>query len=554
MSKRKNILTISIILVLSICGLLYINLHNQESRLNSQIQAKEGAAYLASTTETIIKEYTVSNTITAKLYSDGTLKISGNGEIPNYSGFSDEPWDEQNEQIKNVIIENNITRIGDYALSNLTNLTNVTIPESVVSIGFCSIYRCTKLSSITIPKSVTKIGKWAFDDCNSLREILVDSNNQNYKSIDGVLFDKEETRIIKCPEGTLEQKYTIPENVTDIDGSVFNKCTNLKEIEVDSNNQKYKSIDGVVFNKEETKIVKYPEGKDEQNYIIKNSVTAIENWAFYNCTKLINITIPENVTIIGDSAFDLCKNLKNLIIPEKVTSIGANAFYNCNNLTEIIIPESVTDIKERAFCDCSNLTKVIIPENVTNIGSGAFYNCNNIKIYCKTNSKAKEYAETNKISYIIDDEAPTIDLVEIKKNENNTTLKVTAEDKGTDKNEEAGLANKPYSFDGGKTWQKENVKEYTENNDGIIVLVKDALGNIAQYKETLNVTVENEQTGSTNNEKKDTNDETKNTNNDKKDTKINRLPNAGNKCINIVCIIIAVIVAVILYIKYKRSY
>jgi hypothetical protein len=177
--------------------------------------------------------------------------------------------------------------------------TTYKIPNSVTSIGEGAFYGCTSLTSVTIPNSVTSIGKLAFYYCDSLESI------------------------------------TIPSGVTSIENYAFYGCESLEKIEVDSNNKNYASIDGVLFDKGKTTLIRYPEGKNNTTYEIPNSVTSIGNGAFDWCTNLESITIPSGVTSIGNYAFDDCSSLIFVIIPDSVTSIGKGAFLGCESLTAV---------------------------------------------------------------------------------------------------------------------------------------------------------------------------------------------------------------------------
>ena len=108
---------------------------------------------------------------------------------------------------------------------------------------------------------------------------------------------------------------------------------------------------------------------------IPDSVTSIGDSAFEDCTGLISITIPDGVTSIGDSAFEDCTGLTSITIPDSVTSISYRAFYGCTGLTSLTIPDSVTSIGERTFYGCTGLTSITIPDSVTSIDSGVFYGC-----------------------------------------------------------------------------------------------------------------------------------------------------------------------------------
>ena len=111
---------------------------------------------------------------------------------------------------------------------------------------------------------------------------------------------------------------------------------------------------------------------------IPNSVTSIGQSAFYRCRGLTSITIPSGVTKIESSTFSGCSGLTSITIPNSVTSIGMEAFYGCSGLTSITIPSSVTSIGKYAFSGCSGLTSITIPNSVTSIGYGVFFGCSRL--------------------------------------------------------------------------------------------------------------------------------------------------------------------------------
>ena len=118
---------------------------------------------------------------------------------------------------------------------------------------------------------------------------------------------------------------------------------------------------------------------DIKRIIIGDGVTTIEEFAFFNCSKLTSVTIPNSVTTIGSRAFYDCSALTSVNIPNSVTTIGDGAFEGCSELTSVTIPNSVTEIGDYAFYNCSELTSVTIPNSVTRIGDWAFSGCRSLK-------------------------------------------------------------------------------------------------------------------------------------------------------------------------------
>ena len=220
------------------------------------------------------------------------------------------------EEVKDLVIPNTVTSIGNMAFSYCEGLTSVTIPNSVITIGEAAFYACTGLTSVTIPNSVTSIGNTAFHYCTSLTSVTI---GNSVTSIGNSAFSH-------C---TSLPSVTIPNSVTTIGDYAFQNCSTLTSL------------------------------------TIPNSVTTIGGSAFYNCSGLTSVTIGNSVTSIGNSAFSHCTSLPSVTIPNSVTTIGNEAFEGCTSVTSVTIGSSVRSINQKAFAACSKLEEVYcLAENV----------------------------------------------------------------------------------------------------------------------------------------------------------------------------------------------
>ena len=325
----------------------------------------------------------VADVASAETYGDFEYSVLDDGtvEITDYNGSAEKV------DIPKTIDGKSVTSIGDYAFIGCTNLTSITIPDSVTGIGRSAFCSCTSLTSITIPDSVTEIGWYAFDGCTSLTSITIPNSVtrilgdafRDCTNLTSVTLPESLTYMGSAFEGcTSLTSITIPNSVTYVDVSAFAGCTSLTEIKVAVENPNYVSVNGVLYNKSRTVLICYPAGKKDKSYKIINSATRIGNRAFYRCTSLTSITIPDSVTEIGESAFGGCTSLTSITIPDSVMSIARFTFWRCANLKSIKIPNSVTNIGESAFEGCASLTSVTIPNSVTDIDDSAFRCCTSL--------------------------------------------------------------------------------------------------------------------------------------------------------------------------------
>jgi hypothetical protein len=261
--------------------------------------------------------------------------------------------------LTNIHIPNSVTSIEEYAFGFCSSLTSINIPNSVTSLGPTAFYYCSSLTSITIPTGITRIETGVFERCTSLASVTLPNGVTTIdeyafggcSSLTNITIPNSVTAIETGAfwDCTSMGNISIPSSITSIGGNVFNGCSSLTSIEVDPANLHYSTLDGNLYNKEQTIIVRYASGKPNSSFSIPESVTSIGNSAFYSSENLTSVVIGNNVTIIDEQAFAVCSNLASISIPNSVTTIKRLAFYYCESLTSIIIPNSVMTIEDNTF-------------------------------------------------------------------------------------------------------------------------------------------------------------------------------------------------------------
>ena len=385
------------------------------------------------------------------LDDDGTLTVSGNGEMGGYGYYQ---WD----NAKKVIINEGVTAIGENEFFACYDLESVSIPSSVKTINKLAFALDEKLTDVTISEGVTFIGNGAFYECKSLTSI---SLPKSVKTIELGAFSRSGLKSLIIPEcvKSLEcvsgcenlTDVLVPAGVTDFSKYVFYNNRNgliiytpngsyaqsraedlgIEVLEPEDYPQDFSwtlDEDGTLTvsgkgNMQFGENGKAPWGTDIKKVIVKDGITAIRSNAFTNCRNLTEVTIPNSVKAIGSGAFSGCSALTSVNLPNGLNAIKSSAFQGCSRLREVTIPGSVktieycafegckglktltfsdgvTEIGDYAFRGSESLTRVIIPSTVTSIGTEAFFNslCPPT-VYGEKGSYVQTYADENDLYF-----------------------------------------------------------------------------------------------------------------------------------------------------------
>ena len=340
---------------------------------------------------------TCGENLTWQLEEDGTLTISGKGNMRDFGYVKGVPWYKYADQITSAVLENGVTSVGEYAFYGLKNMTGITLPEGVKTIGAYAFKNSVTLDNVVLPSTVSKIGESAFYGCSGMQKIQIPEgvytiwaytfkNCTNLKEVvlPSTLIKLDEAAFYGCSS---IQQIDIPKNVSIIGVYCFKNCSNLSTINLP---EALTSVREAAFYGTVIPEITIPQNvKSIGNYAFKNclklqeiqlpdNLEKIGDSAFYGNTELAQLCIPDKVTEIGDYAFRKCTKLQSVEFSESLTTIGESSFYGCSSLEEVILPDCVITIKGYAFKSCTALRNVTLSKNLEVLGDSAFYGCTGI--------------------------------------------------------------------------------------------------------------------------------------------------------------------------------
>ena len=361
---------------------------------------------------------------------DGTLTISGNGDMGEKNTTFYAPWDDVREEIRAVVVESGVTSVNSYAFAACDNLETAVIPDSVTEISGWAFNGCENLSQVSLPATAV-LGVNAFAKCTGVRTVKLTGTGDMvyYRALAGGnhipwgVSTQEVT--VELADGVTSisvgafrscgalseivipdsvsligeeafyesglKRVAIPDSVAEIGKYAFFGCKSLEEISLPVNLEwptgcftGCTAIKNVKLTGEGAMPLRasnstpWSVGSEAGNQVtveVGNGIT--ELYGFSGCTGLTKVVLPPSA-VIGMDEFSGCTGLEQITIPEGVESIGSNAFRNCKSLRSIELPDSVTEVGDGAFQGCSSLESVPLPHGLKKISYRLFSGCTSL--------------------------------------------------------------------------------------------------------------------------------------------------------------------------------
>lgn len=282
--------------------------------------------------------------------TEGVLKIEGVGAMTDYTKNSETPWYQYKDDIKKVVIGDEITSVGTYICKDFEAIEEIVLGVAVNNVGKYALDG-TRPKKITVPNGEFSRGTYAFSVISWSSEVhdyfITVSIREDASAFNFYNSDIEAIQVIEA---------------FDEDAPV-----------------NYAASDGVLYNADYSTLLFYPQRRQEQEYTVNEKTKNIDVEAFYGAYYLEKVNLPAGIEVIPEGTFAYCESLKEIKIPDTVSEIGMQAFYACESLKEIEIPDKVATIAAETFTECHSLENVVIGDGVTEIERGAFNCCYGIK-------------------------------------------------------------------------------------------------------------------------------------------------------------------------------
>ena len=288
-----------------------------------------------------------------------------------------------------------------------------------MSIGSGAFDNCTSLISVELPDNAI-ISSDTFKECKNLSDIVISDTNNNYIVKNGILYNKNMTRILCYPAGIKDTEFFVPDTVKTIGDFAFYGTKALESINIPD------SVTNIGTDA-------FGECSGLKEVVIPDSVTSMGEAVFYKCTSLEKVKLSVNITSPNPAVFQYCSSLKEVVLPESMKFISFFMFSYCKEITNIVLPDKLNSVLRSAFQNCDNLKNITVPKNVTTIQDYAFgyYYDEQSATYKKyddftisgyAGSKAQEYAEANGIRFIEQNEKETTDGIKIEYSKDDSSI------------------------------------------------------------------------------------------------------------------------------------
>lgn len=277
--------------------------------------------------------------------SPNDFVIDENGCLTAYNGYAE-----------TVVIPETVKSIYFGVFMDKSEIESVFFPEGLVCVDEYAFYGCTGIHEIVLPESVEKVSRLAFGACENIEIMYIGKNVKSWGEF------------------------------------ALLGCKNLSYVSVNEENPNYTTFNGVLYDKDYSKLICCPSGRSGEVNIHENTVT-VNSYAFFECDKVEKVTASNNLKYIDEAAFCGCKNLSCVNCGEGIKKIRAACFEDCESLKEFTVGSNVNLVGNVAFFDCLSFSKITFLNPNTDIGKKIFSRNQKVVIYGYVGSTAEKYAE-----------------------------------------------------------------------------------------------------------------------------------------------------------------